>query len=680
MATLPIDKARLSQLAGRSVARYIDFVHRTSHHVTDPVDTESYLLPLAPAIVAVWHGQFLMAPQAKPLHVPLAIMLARHGDAELFADALARFNTTLIRGAGANGRRKDRGGMAALRGALRSLEDGISVGMTADVPPGPARKAGIGIVTLAAMSGRPIIPLASASSRFKVLGTWSRMTINLPYGTLASVFGEPIYVPRDATPEMMEEARQAVERGLDRATARAYALAGADPRASLPPGAELRVPAPQLPPAKPGAGLKTYSFATRLLSPAAPLLLGYRERRGKEEAARRPERLGIASRPRPAGRLFWFHAASVGEFNAVLPLAEALRKADPGLTCLFTTGTVNSARVAEQRIAPGDIHQYAPLDAPSFVKRFLLHWRPDLAILTESEIWPNTILACSRHAVPLALVNARMSPRSFERWRKRSGVSQPLFTRFGLVLAQSEEMAERFRRLGAPNVKAVGNLKIDAKPPPVDPAALDRLHHAIGNRPFYVAASTHDGEEMIIGETHRSIARQHPNLLTIIAPRHPERGIAIAEMLKSLGLRPTLRSTGALPGLDTDVYIADTIGELGTFYAASPLAFIGGSLVQRGGQNPIEAVRHGSVVLSGPHCFNFAEAYDTLRRFDAVVQVGNAAELATALSRLLVDAKEIARLRAAAGAALDTLAGALNRSVGEILSLVSEHRELASAG
>ncbi|CAN0222041.1 unnamed protein product, partial [Phaeothamnion confervicola] len=492
MARLPIDKARLSRIAGRVVARYIDLVHRSSRVVTDPVDVESFLAGVSPAIVGVWHGQFLLAPRAKPPHVPLAIILARHGDAELFADSLSRFNTTLIRGAGAGGRRKDRGGAAALRGAVRTLQSGVSVGMSGDMPPGPARRCGLGIITLAQISGRPIVPLATATSRSHVLNTWSRMTINLPFGTLACAFGEPIWVPRDATPEQMEAARHAVEVGMNRTTARAYALAGADIRRTLPASADMTgIISGGEPPAAPRLGLKTYRMVTRLMQPAVPLLLGVRERRGKEDPARRHERMGIATAQRPDGPLIWLHAASVGELNAVLPLADALRKARPGIHCLFTTGTLTSARIAGRRLHPDDLHQYVPLDAPKFVARFLSHWRPDAAVLTESEIWPNMILGCRAHEIPLALVNARMSARSFDRWRSLPGVAAPLFSRFDLVLAQNEELAARFRQVGARRVLAVGNLKIDAQAPPIDEAALVELQTALAGRPFWVAASTH---------------------------------------------------------------------------------------------------------------------------------------------------------------------------------------------
>jgi 3-deoxy-D-manno-octulosonic-acid transferase len=415
------------------------------------------------------------------------------------------------------------------------------------------------------------------------------------------------------------------------------------------------------------------------MRPAASLLLGIRERRGKEDPARRRERMGIAGKPRPSGPLAWIHAASVGELNAVLPLADALREAQPGLVCLFTTGTVTSARIAERRLHPGDIHQYVPLDSPKFVARFLQHWQPDAAFLTESEIWPNMILQCAARSVPLALVNARMSMRSAERWKRLPGIARPLFSRFDLVLAQNEEMAQRFRDVGAAHVLAVGNLKIDAPPPPVDPAALGVLRASLAGRPFFVAASTHDGEEIAVAAAHRIVARHHPGLCTIIAPRHPERGIGIAETMKAMGLSTALRSLGELPTAATDVYIADTIGELGTLYALSSIAFVGGSLIAHGGQNPIEAVRCGAVVLTGPHWSNFTEAYETLNAWDAVIKVTDSETLAAAVNGLLSDPLELARLQSAAESALAKLTGALARSVTELVKLMPAVKELARA-
>lgn len=670
---MAIDKARLARLAGRSVARYIDYVHSTSRFVSEPADVRTFLAAQRPAIIAVWHGQFLLAPKVKPLDVPLKIVLARHGDAEVFAEALARYNTELIRGAGAARRTKDRGGAVALRASLRALEENWFVAMTADVPPGPARRAGAGIVTLARLSGRPIIPLAAATSRYHALDTWSRMTINLPFGTLAGVFGTPIYVPRDADAETVEAARLAVESGLNAATERAYELAGADPKRATPVSLAPGAPTP------PGLGLKTYAVATRVAGVAAPLIIGMRAHQGREDTSRRNERFGIADRPRPAGRLVWVHAASVGEINAVLPIADALRAERPDTVFLFTSGTVTSAGIAARRLAACDIHQYVPLDAPSFVDRFLDHWRPDLAVFTESEIWPNLVMRTSARAIPMALVNARLSNRSFGRWKRMPGLSRPLFGRFDVILAQNEKLARRFAEIGAGRVLSVGNLKIDAPPPPVDDDALRGLREALAGRPLLLAASTHEGEDRIVADAHRVLAQSLPGICTIIGPRHPERGTAIAELSKALGLSTAQRSLGALPESHTEVYVADTIGELGTLYALAKVALVGGSLVERGGHNPIEAVRHGAAVMTGPHWMNFRDEYQALLRHGGALEVASADELAAAAGRLLRDDVEISRMRSGALTAVATLSGALELTVGELAAFLPVDEELKRA-
>jgi 3-deoxy-D-manno-octulosonic-acid transferase len=318
------------------------------------------------------------------------------------------------------------------------------------------------------------------------------------------------------------------------------------------------------------------------------------------------------------------------------------------------------------------VHQYVPLDAQQYAARFLEHWKPDLAIFTESEIWPNTILEVAARRIPLALVNARLSPRSFKRWKRGGRSTVALFNRMNVVLAQNEALARRFSELGARHVIAAGNLKIDAPPPPVDLLQLQHLKSLLAGRPLLVAASTHEGEEKVLGQAHRRIAQRIEGFCTIIAPRHPERGTAVAEELTSLGLSVVQRSTGAEPGPRTDVYIADTIGELGTFYALAPVAFIGGSLIEHGGQNPIEAVRHGAVVLTGPHWHNFRDAYRALLRHKGAVEIKTSDELADAVIALHGDAAAAEQMRAGARTALDTLSGALVRTVGALLELLPD--------
>lgn len=653
---------------GRLLARYVRFVGSSSHQTHEMTERFEEHVSNLPCLITMWHGQFMLLPLVRRPGYDVDIMLARHGDAEVMGAVLRQFGMRLIRGAGAGGRRKDRGGVHAFRAAVQTLREGRSVGMTADVPGGEPRRAGLGVVMIARASGKPIMPLAIATSRYVALNTWSRMTINLPWSNLGFAVGDLVYVPRDADSEELELYRLAVERSLNVATAQAYARAGADPARATPGFI-----------APPDLRLRAYRSLTALARPLAPLILKHRERRGKEDAARLTERMGKPSAPRPAGPLVWLHAASVGETLSILPLIAALAEARPSTSFLLTTGTVTSATLAAQRLPPRTQHQYAPLDLPQFVRGFLDHWRPDLAILTESEIWPNLIMESSERSIPLTLVNARMTDRSYRRWRRNGGLARPLFSRFALVLAQNEALARRFKILGAASATASGNIKIDTPPLPVDAGALARLTTALAGRPVLLAAGTHEGEDAIVADAHRQLRQQLPGLATIIAPRHPERGPAIVEMLGAQDIATARRALGELPSPACEVYVADTLGELGTLYRLAPVAFVGGSLVDRGGHNPIEAVRQGAVVLTGPHWQNFPDAYRVLIAQKAATVVGSATELAGEAARLLGDPAELAGMRERAGKALAGLSGALPRTVEALLRHLPAEDELAPA-
>lgn len=444
--------------------------------------------------------------------------------------------------------------------------------------------------------------------------------------------------------------------------------------ASPTTGREAADPAPgtTLPGIRPPASLQLvgYRVVTRLARPLAGLVLGARARRGKEETSRRGERLGRASLPRPAGPLAWVHAASVGEASSVMPLLAVLAERRPHTAILVTTGTVTSARFVASRLPPGTMHQYVPLDSPAFVGRFLDYWRPSVAVLTEQEVWPNLVVETHGRGIPIALVNGRMSERSFERWQRSPRMAEALFGRLAVVLTQNETLARRFAALGARRTVDAGNLKIDAPPPPIDAAALRALEAALGGRPRIVAASTHDGEEMVVAGAHHALAGRFPGLCTIMAPRHPDRGSGLAGALAAQGFRVARRSQGELPAPGVDVYVADTIGELGTFYASTPVAFVGGSLVPRGGQNPIEAVRHGAAVLTGPSWYNFEDCYRALIDAGGAGEVRSSAEIAARASALLGDPAELAGVRARATRAIDELSGALERTITALLPLL----------
>lgn len=396
--------------------------------------------------------------------------------------------------------------------------------------------------------------------------------------------------------------------------------------------------------------IPVYRGLTVLLGPAIRLYLRRRLSRGKEDAHRFHEREGQPSRPRPPGPLLWIHAASVGEAVSTLALIDRLAAERPAINMLVTTGTVTSARLLATRLPTGFAwHQYVPVDRPSYVRRFLDHWRPNLALWIESELWPNLIVETRRRGVPLILLNGRMSVGSFRRWSRLPTLIRPLLQSFDLCLAQDAVQAERLARLGAPRTLTVGDLKAAAAPLPVDSAELAAVQSAIGDRPHWLAASTHEGEEEMAAEAHVGLKARFPRLLTLIAPRYPGRGEEIAASLRAHGLTVARRSRGEPIVEATDIYLADTLGELGLFYRVAGIAFIGGSMGGRGGHNPLEAALLDCAVLHGPDMANAAAMAEALRAAAGAETVADSATLASALARLLADPE--ARARRAAGAA-----------------------------
>lgn len=404
------------------------------------------------------------------------------------------------------------------------------------------------------------------------------------------------------------------------------------------------------------SALFLYRLATMALTPFARTLLLLRARWGKEDAGRLDERMGIAGLQRPAGRLIWLHGASLGECLSLLPLIERLIQRDAYV--LVTSGTTSSARVLSARLPAGAAHQYAPLDAPKFVGRFLDHWRPDIALFAESEIWPNVVSGVHARKKPLFLVNARISRKSVKRWSRAPAAVARLLSMFDLCLAQNSENAARFLSLGAPRVRVAGNLKFDVPPPPADANMLAEFNGAVGGRPLWAALSTHEGEEEIVLAAHAELANSIPGLLTIIVPRHPSRGERIAKLVQARGAKVRLRSSGSGPWRDTDVYVADTVGELGLFLRATSLVFMGKSLVAEGGQNPIEPAKLGCAILHGPNVENFADIYAELSAARAAARVTDAESLARAVHFLLSQPARIRKMGRAGAEAVGKLGGA----------------------
>lgn len=408
--------------------------------------------------------------------------------------------------------------------------------------------------------------------------------------------------------------------------------------------------------------LKFYRFGTIAVAPFLGSLLTWRARKGKEDLSRRNERFGIPGRDRPLGPLAWVHGASVGETISLLPIVERLTR--QGFNVLVTSGTVTSASLLKARLPAHTFHQFVPLDVPYFIERFLDHWQPDLVLIAESEIWPNTLIEIKKRHVPALLLNARMSERSFKRWERLPETARAILQKFDLCLAQSAADGERLERLGAPRVVVAGNIKYDVPAPPANPATVATLSAIIGERPVWVAASTHPGEDELILKAHQLLARERANILTIIVPRHPERGPEIAALAASHQLTAGLRSQGALPDRHEAIHIADTIGELGLFYRLSSIAFMGGSLVPHGGQNPIEPAKLGTVILHGPHVHNFTDVYRALDRLDqsgvsGACPVDSASTLAGAVHTLLAQPAHARAMTRVAAQTVAELGGAV---------------------
>ena len=386
--------------------------------------------------------------------------------------------------------------------------------------------------------------------------------------------------------------------------------------------------------------LATYGWAGLAAYPLAGSVLAYRTSKGKEDRARRDERFGHPSVPRPFGPLVWVHAASVGETVAVIPLMRELRRRD--INVLLTTGTVTSAEVASKRLGDTVMHQYVPLDLRPAVRRFLDYWQPDAAIAVESEIWPTTLLELRRRQIPQILVNARMSDRSFARWQKRQAVAEALFGKLALVIAQSDVDAERFRDLGSWPVSVSGNIKVDGDAPPCDETVLERYRKQVGSRKTWAAISTFDGEEKSAVMVHRAL-KAHTGLLTIIVPRHPERADEIEAMMVERGVNVARRSRNDPITPETDIFLGDTIGEMGLYLRLTEIAFVGRSLSAEGGQNPLEPAMLGCAVLSGPQVSNFRESYQKLLRAGSARIVKDTEMLAKAVHFLMTN--DLARIK-----------------------------------
>ncbi|MBL4804195.1 MAG: 3-deoxy-D-manno-octulosonic acid transferase [Alphaproteobacteria bacterium] len=427
--------------------------------------------------------------------------------------------------------------------------------------------------------------------------------------------------------------------------------------------------------------LDLYAWGTFAGKPFIHALLQRRVKQGKEDPERLPERMGTPSVPRPQTPLIWIHAASVGEAQSALILLETLLKTDPKLHILVTTGTRTSAELMGKKLPDRAFHQYYPIDHPQWVRSFLNYWKPDGVLWMESELWPNMLREIKKRKISAMLVNARLSPRSFKRWTMLQGTAKQLLSVFDAILCQTEADAKSYIHLGGRNIQITDNLKYSAAPLSADTKALKALKKVIGKRPCWVYASSHEPEESIAADIHGRLKDKHPDLLTIIVPRHPDRRVDIRKTLSETDLKIVFRGEDKnMPDADTDIYVADTLGELGLFYTLCDIALIGRSLSSDGGggHNPIEAAQLGSAVLHGPLIQNLQDIYDDMADADAAIEVKDADALYGTLDKLLSDPKALKQHQKLAEDFATTKTSVLDRVMEHVypmIEAVSKKRE-----
>ncbi len=391
-----------------------------------------------------------------------------------------------------------------------------------------------------------------------------------------------------------------------------------------------------------------YRQVTRIFGFLLSFILFKRKINGKESPTRYIEKKAIITKTRPNGKLLWIHGASVGESQSALVLVKKILGKTPDINILVTTGTLTSAQLMEKQLPSNAFHQFYPLDRPKWVRRFLNHWKPDTILWMESELWPNMLHEIKKDSIPAILVNARLSPKSFKIWQRFPKFAKKVLTTFDKILCQTDEYRKNFDDLGASNTVTTDNLKYSSAPLSYDLGNFKKLKNSTANRKIWLYASTHEGEEEIAHIIHKKLAKRIPNLLTIIVPRHPERRDNIKQKCASFNLNACYRGTKKeLPSNDHDIYIADTLGELGLFYALSPIAVIGRSLSNDGGggHNPIEAAQLDCAVIHGVNIQNLQQIYDEMDNDGAAIKVENSDQLYETIKNLFENELKLRQLK-----------------------------------
>lgn len=612
-------------------------------------------------LVAFWHEALALSPalwwwtEPRNPSMRLHVLISRNNDGRLIARIVTPWRIPPIHGS-SDKKGKNKGGAAALRQIRQALAQGHTVAVMPDGPKGPRRVIQPGIIALAEKTGIPILPVGVQCTCMHA-PSWDRMIVPLPFGRGRIVCGTPVSVEpgnRDAASQTLTQRLIAVQEEAGTQAATYPDMLATMPARAVVDGPVHAPVSPHRP--KPVGTPIIWSMLTSLLAPGLIAMLRVRVRRGKEIRERTRERLGFATMRRPDGPLIWMHAASVGETLSIIPVIRAILEKPSAPKVIVTTGTVTAAATLARELpeamqAGRILHSFVPLDVPRWIRRFLRHWRPDGLVLTESELWPNMIAACNAAGLPVMLVNGRLSRSALTGWRKLPRMGENMMSALSWIAARSPEDAARFRMLGASNVFCDGDLKTATPPLAADASVLEAARKAIGTRPVWIAASTHPGEEKLVLKAAKILKGSYPDLLTIIAPRHPERGAAIANEVKAAfpSDRPTpRRSQGEWPDASAPIWIVDTLGELGVLFRLSQIVFMGNSLIapdspmEGGGHNPLEPARLGCAIMTGPAIDNFEETFAALG--EAIIVVRSAQDLANKVKALLDDPTRVAAL------------------------------------
>ena len=592
-------------------------------------------------IMVSWHGRALMLPYlGRNMPRPVKALVSPHADGAIIGKILRRYDIYPIDGS------SDRRAVGAAKQITDELKSGTSVTLISDGPRGPRMRLNKSVIYFASKTGKPIVGMTYSSKGAKVLNSWDAMLMPKFFKEGVVKCTKPMFVPENVDENEVEKLRKQMEDELNSLTFAADEACGLPkilPMDTIKPRQKRNWGAKRF------IYIRIYQFLMWALFPILrATYIKKRQKNGKEPVERFNERLGNYTHRRPKGKLYWFHGASVGEAISMLPLIDKLLNEDKDLHIMVTTGTLTSAEIMAKRLPERAFHQFIPFDVPKFARSLLAHFKPDAVFWFESELWPSLLFEIKKQRIPLILVNGRISDKSFKTWNYVKPISRELLSCFTLLLGQSEQDKMRMQMLSSIPVTCLGNIKYAGMPLPVDENALQELKSAVNGRQVFLISSTHHDEEAQLAVELPRLQAVVKDILVIVVPRHPNRGGEITEMFIEKGFKTEQRSAGGVIGKDTEVYVADTIGEMGLWYKLAEVSFIGGSLIPHGGQNFIEPARDKNAVILGPYMHNFTDMTARAKEANALVQVESAKEVIDNVIAFMTDLEKLKQSQDAA--------------------------------